>query len=258
MGTKPKRCGAGLGTIIRGTRACRTVTGTSQATVTTISGCGARGMRAMPAKQPRGESRTGLRSRRACPPASGLWSWCAAQAERQTSTYSPPCGSSGYKGAKLGGEDTRKNTGSRQSWCSWLVRQRDQGVPRGPGGPPHQPDSAQMAESSGYPMRKKKERIVSMELDPTNPAPPTPKQKAELAALAEMPDEEIDYSDIPKKPAGFWADAVRGGLHRPVKRQLTVRIDADVLAWLRSQGTGYHSRLDQILRSAMLKDLRRR
>jgi uncharacterized protein (DUF4415 family) len=107
-------------------------------------------------------------------------------------------------------------------------------------------------------MRKKKERIVSMELDPTNPAPPTPKQKAELAALAEMPDEEIDDSDIPKKPAGFWADAVRGGLHRPVKRQLTVHIAADVLAWLRSQGTGYHSRLDQILRSAMLKDLRRR
>ena len=90
-----ERCGAGLGTMVRGTRACRTVAGSSQATVTTISGCGARGMRAMPAKQPRGESRTGLRSRRECPPASGLWSRRAAQAERQTSTYSPPCGSSG-------------------------------------------------------------------------------------------------------------------------------------------------------------------
>ena len=107
-------------------------------------------------------------------------------------------------------------------------------------------------------MRKKKERIVSMELDPANPAPLTRKQKAELAALAEMPDEEIDYSDIPAKPAGFCADAVRGGLYRPVKRQLTERIDADVLAWLRSQGAGYHSRLNQILRSAMLKDLRSR
>lgn len=90
-----ERCGAGLGTMVRGTRACRTVAGSSQATVTTISGCGARRMRAMPAKQPRGESRTGLRSRRECPPASGLWSRRAAQAERQTSTYSPPCGSSG-------------------------------------------------------------------------------------------------------------------------------------------------------------------
>jgi uncharacterized protein (DUF4415 family) len=107
-------------------------------------------------------------------------------------------------------------------------------------------------------MRKKSERIVSMELDPANPAPLTRKQKAELAALAEMPDEKIDYSDIPAKPAGFWAGAVRGGLYRPVKHQLTVRIDADVLAWLRSQGTGYHGRLNQILRSAMLKDLRSR
>jgi uncharacterized protein (DUF4415 family) len=94
-----------------------------------------------------------------------------------------------------------------------------------------------------------------MELNPANPAPLTRKQKVELAALAAMPDDGIDYSDIPKKPAGFWADAVRGGLYRPVKRQLTVRIDADVLAWLRSRGTGYHGRLNQILRSAMLKDL---
>jgi uncharacterized protein (DUF4415 family) len=105
-------------------------------------------------------------------------------------------------------------------------------------------------------MHKKKDHIVSMKLDPKNPAPLTRKQKAELAALAEMPDEKIDYSDIPKKPAGFWAGAVRGGLYRPVKRQLTVRIDADVLAWLRSQGSGYHGRLNQILRLAMLKDLR--
>ncbi|MGA2590922.1 MAG: BrnA antitoxin family protein [Bryobacteraceae bacterium] len=107
-------------------------------------------------------------------------------------------------------------------------------------------------------MRKKKEHIVSMQLDPRDPAPLTRKQKAELAALAEMPDEKIDYSDIPAKPAGFWVDAVRGGLYRPVKRQLTVRIDADVLAWLRSQGAGYHGRLNQILRSAMLKDLKGR
>ena len=68
-------------------------------------------------------------------------------------------------------------------------------------------------------MRKKREHIVTMKLDPTNPAPLTQKQKAELAALAAMPDEQIDYSDIPRKPAGSWADAVRGGLYRPVKSQ---------------------------------------
>ena len=61
--------------------------------------------------------------------------------------------------------------------------------------------------------------FVSVKLDPANPAPLTRTQKAELAALAEMPDEKIDYSDIPRKPAGSWADAVRGGLYRPVKSQ---------------------------------------
>lgn len=107
-------------------------------------------------------------------------------------------------------------------------------------------------------MPKKREHIVNMELDPANPAPLTRKQKAELAALAAMPDDKIDYSDIPAMPAGFWKNAVHRGLYRPVKRQLTVRIDADILAWLKSRGTGHHSLLNQILRSAMLKDLQGR
>ncbi len=107
-------------------------------------------------------------------------------------------------------------------------------------------------------MHKKGKRIVSIALDPANPAPLTRKQKAELAALADMPDEQIDYSDIPRLPAAFWEKAVRGGLYRPLKRQLTVRVDADILQWLKSQGKGYHGRLNQILRSAMLNDLRNR
>jgi hypothetical protein len=64
-------------------------------------------------------------------------------------------------------------------------------------------------------MRKKRERNVSMELDLAKPTPLTRKQKAELAVLAEMPDEKIDYSDIPAKPAGFWDDAVRGRAETP-------------------------------------------
>ncbi len=52
-------------------------------------------------------------------------------------------------------------------------------------------------------MRKKRERTVSLDLDPASPAPLTRKQKAELAALANMPDEEIDYSDIPRLPPGI-------------------------------------------------------
>ena len=87
-----------------------------------------------------------------------------------------------------------------------------------------------------------------------------PKQiQKDLAALAKRPEADIDYSDIPATTRKDWADAVRGRFYRPIKRQLTVRIDADVLAWLKSQGKGYQSRLNAILRAAMVgKAVRRR
>ena len=76
--------------------------------------------------------------------------------------------------------------------------------------------------------------------------------RKELLALANRPDSEIDYSDIPPSTREDWTGAVRGKFYRPVKRQLTVRIDADVVAWLKSYGKGYQSRLNAILRSVML------
>ena len=80
--------------------------------------------------------------------------------------------------------------------------------------------------------------------------------RKELLALAKRPESEIDYSDIPATARKEWAGAVRGKFYRPIKRQLTVRIDADVIAWLRSHGKGYQSRLNAILRSAMLGKMR--
>jgi uncharacterized protein (DUF4415 family) len=76
---------------------------------------------------------------------------------------------------------------------------------------------------------------VSVELDPAKPPSLTRKQKKELAALARMTGEEIDYSGIPRLPAHVWQKAVQAGLYRPIKRQMTVRIDADILEWLRSR-----------------------
>ena len=55
-----------------------------------------------------------------------------------------------------------------------------------------------------------------------------------------------------------WRGASQGRFYRPVKQQLTVRIDADVLEWLKGQGSGYQSRLNEILRNAMLDKLRHR
>lgn len=82
--------------------------------------------------------------------------------------------------------------------------------------------------------------------------------RAEIAALKEMSEDEIDFSDAPATTHEYWKGAVRGRFYRPVKQQLTVRIDADVLAWLKREGEkGYQKRLNAILRDAMLTASRR-
>lgn len=76
--------------------------------------------------------------------------------------------------------------------------------------------------------------------------------RKELAALAAKPEDAIDFSDLPATSGKDWIGAEHGKFYRPIKQQLTVRVDADVLAWLKSQGGGYQSRLNDILRTAML------
>jgi len=64
-----------------------------------------------------------------------------------------------------------------------------------------------------------------------------------------MRDEDIDFSDIPKLDAKFWKNA-RLVMPEP-KDRLTIRIDHDVVKWLRKQGPGYQTRINAILRSYM-------
>lgn len=80
----------------------------------------------------------------------------------------------------------------------------------------------------------------------------TIKQRREIAALAIRPEQRIDTSEIKVLGQKFWAQAVRNPFYRPVKQSTTVRVDADVLAWLKSQGKGYQTRINNILREAML------
>jgi uncharacterized protein (DUF4415 family) len=82
--------------------------------------------------------------------------------------------------------------------------------------------------------------------------PITDKRAARLKALSARPDSEIDLSDIPVLTAEQWKRGIRGRFYRPVKRQITARVDADVLDWLKSQGKGYQSRINAILRREML------
>src|SRR5271165_2324245 len=81
-------------------------------------------------------------------------------------------------------------------------------------------------------------------------------QKPRLEKLSKRPDEEIDTSDIPELTEKFWQNAVRNPFYRPVKQQLTLRLDADIIAWLRRQGKGYQTRASALLRDAMLGDIK--
>ena len=102
-----------------------------------------------------------------------------------------------------------------------------------------------------------KKRLVSVTLDLDSPPAPTPEQRAMLERLAALPDDAIDTSDIPPLGERFWADATRfrdRALYRPLKQSTTVRLDADVLQWLKATGKGYQTRLNAILREAMMRE----
>lgn len=95
-----------------------------------------------------------------------------------------------------------------------------------------------------------KTKIVKYTLDSLPPL--TEAQRTGLQALALHPGTEIDTSDTPEMTTEQWNNARRGNFYRPVKRQITARLDADVLDWLKGQGKGYQSRINAILRREML------
>ncbi len=72
---------------------------------------------------------------------------------------------------------------------------------------------------------------------------------ASRPALARMADEKIDLTDAPE--VLDWRGAVVRKFYRPIKRPVTIRVDADVLAWLKRQGRGYQTRINKLLRQAM-------
>jgi uncharacterized protein (DUF4415 family) len=77
----------------------------------------------------------------------------------------------------------------------------------------------------------------------------TRKQLAELKSLAARRDDAIDTSDAPELLD--WSGAKRGLFYRPVKQQLTLRLDADVVAWFRKHAApdeGYQTRINRALR----------
>ena len=100
-----------------------------------------------------------------------------------------------------------------------------------------------------------KTKTVAYEADLSNLPPLTTAQQAELKALSEMQDSEIDTSDIAPLDDSFWKNAVQNPFYKPTKTSTTVRVDSDVLAWLKGQGKGYQTKMNAILREAMIRSL---
>ena len=95
-------------------------------------------------------------------------------------------------------------------------------------------------------------KMVRYEIDLSNPPALTAAQRAELKALKATPESEVDTSDIAPLGDVFWKNAVRNPMYKPTKTSTTVRLDSDVLMWLRAQGKGYQTRINAILRREML------
>ena len=92
------------------------------------------------------------------------------------------------------------------------------------------------------------DKLIRYDFDPANPPPLTDDQRAEMERLAAMQDDEIDLSDVPE--VTNFSGWTRGRFYKPVKQQLTLRLDADVVHWFKSHAKdgGYQTRLNQALR----------
>lgn len=86
----------------------------------------------------------------------------------------------------------------------------------------------------------------------------TTAQRAELKSLAALPDDQIDTRDIAE--VRDWSGAKRGLFYRPLKQQLTLRIDADVVAWFKGRARGgkrYQTNINHALREYMERNRRK-
>ena len=78
----------------------------------------------------------------------------------------------------------------------------------------------------------------------------TREQKREIAAIARMKDADVDRSDMPE--VLDWKDAEIGKYCRPTKQPVTMRLDADIIKWLKGYGPGYQTKANMLLRHAMV------
>jgi uncharacterized protein (DUF4415 family) len=80
----------------------------------------------------------------------------------------------------------------------------------------------------------------------------------ELKAIAALPEQEIDLSDIPELSEDLLREGVRGLMYGPVKKAVTMRLDADVIAWLTAEGPGYQTKANALLRREMIRSYKQK
>src|SRR5882762_391405 len=104
--------------------------------------------------------------------------------------------------------------------------------------------------------KTKKKSFASSRLAPPSPTKGEPmkkltkEQKRDIRAIAAKRDEDIDFSDAPA--VVNWSGAEIGKFYRPTKKPVTMRLDSDVIAWLKADGRGYQTKANGLLRHAML------
>jgi uncharacterized protein (DUF4415 family) len=101
-----------------------------------------------------------------------------------------------------------------------------------------------MAKKSSVSSRR--EKLVTVKAEDILGKPLTKRQRADLARLKNLPDSKIDYSDIPEL-----TEEQLSRMFQPNRQLVAVRLDQDVLKWLRSFGPGYSTRINKILRAVM-------
>ena len=84
----------------------------------------------------------------------------------------------------------------------------------------------------------------------------TDELERQIAAISNIKDEEINTLDIQPLSDDSFKNAMFNPYYKPVKKQLTVRLDAVLIEWLKGQGKGYQTRLNDILKKAMIDDLK--
>ena len=97
---------------------------------------------------------------------------------------------------------------------------------------------------------------LARQLDEKGPSmkKPNKKQKKQIASIAAKKDVDIDLTDMPE--VLDWSKAEIGKFYRPPKKPVTIRLDTDIISWLKSYGRGYQTKTNMLLRHAMKSSIR--